>query len=299
MGVDLNKQKQKKEDENRKAAERAARLTVRNVKRWKPNVGDSRVRIMPPWTSDGYNADNWANEVYLHWGVPGVEYPILCVTQTPGKEGSCAICDLVDNLRASQDPADNEMAKDLRAKSSYDANIVNLKDPVYKQDEVDAWEEENQGQECPFTAGQTKIQVWTFGTTIYKQLLDIFADGTDITDIESGFDVIITREGKTRETTKYRLRIDTKPSSFQVKGDINLMEKLVNLDLLHQVKDPGEIKALLNGDTAPATKALPPKSEDEEEEAAPPAKKVEKKPESDESDVDQLEKALKNAVKKK
>ncbi len=305
MGVDLQKQKEKKQEEARKVAERLARQLQRTVQRWKPKTGESKIRLMPPWTSEGHNANNFANEVYLHWHIPGISYPVLCVAQTPGQEGVCPVCELYEQLKASDSPEDQELAKEVRAKVSYDSNIVDLKDPVYKQTDVDAFEEENPGVECPFTVGSTKVQVWSYGVTLYKNFLDIFASGVDITDLSTGFNINLTREGKTRENTKYRMILEPDRSPFVPKGDIDLMEKIYNLDAMHQAKDPDELRALVSGEVSPE-KALTPKtapkalaaavSEDVEEEVVPVA--VKKKGPSM-SDMDKLQEQLKAAVKQK
>lgn len=272
MGVDIAKMKLKKEEEARKTAEQNARNSTRRVIRWKPKTGENKVRIMPPWSTDDTNpnANQFYREVYLHWNVGGEgSFPILCPVLTPhGPGGICEVCIKVAGLRATKDPTDMEVAKTLAARRSYDSNIVDLKRPVYKEEDTEEWEADHPGEDCPFTVGDTKIQVWTYGVLMFKDLLDIFTD-VEISDLDTGRDLIVTREGTGRESTKYRVRSAPNPTAFKVQ-QIVLEEKLVNLDMLQQYKTSEEVKAILAGvDNSTPTKQLVGKSEDSDDSDKP------------------------------
>lgn len=254
-----------------KAKEEAQRATgggrgAGRVKYWKPRDGKNRIRLMPPWSTDpsNVNAGQFWREVYVHWSVGqngrdeenGASFS--CPVKTPGGPGGhCPICVQVDRLRATKDPVDAEMAKDLRAKQRLYSNVVDLDDPTYTPADIGEWRESQQDKdrECPFSVGDTKVQVWSYGPQIFKELLDVFTDQIDITDLSKGHDVILTREGKGRET-KYRMRISPTPTKHNFVGPV--AERLVDLDRLMPFTAPENMQAALTGAPMPAVASLPP-----------------------------------------
>ena len=183
-----------KEKLNRKAREEEERQKNQNfgpkILWWKPAQGESRIRLTPGWTSEGPNADMPFREVYRHWsiGLGGYEdkgRSFTCPVKTEdGPGGVCEICDEVTALRNSGSPADQEMAKEIYAKRRMYSNIVDLKDPEYTEADYLAWEQDKkEGDECHFEIGDTKVQVFSYGTKIYEMILDFLQDD-DLGDFE-------------------------------------------------------------------------------------------------------------------
>lgn len=251
-GVDVNKVKQKAEEEAAKAAARQAG----GFRYWSPKGGKNKIRFMPPWTAEGNNANQFWREVFVHWGIGADDageggQSFACPTQTPfGPGGACPVCVYVAQLRGTKDAADMEMANNLRAKNRFYSNIVDMDDSVYTSKDVEEWKErqEDKTRECAFKPGDTKVQVFSYGPMIYKDLLDIFCE-TDISDLNGGHDVIITREGTGRET-KYRTRAEFSATAFAPKGRA-ISEAVIDLDRLMPFAPPEQMAAALNGE-APA-----------------------------------------------
>lgn len=257
MGVDLKKMRKRQQEEEEKAAARA----VGGFKYWSPEVGENRVRFMPPWTEEGPNANDFTREVYIHWNVgpeeKGVTFP--CPVKTPhGPDISCPVCLFVKQLRSTDDAADQEVAAETAAKQRFYSNIVDLKNPEYTSQDVVDWKAKNQGEsECPFLPGDTKIQVFSYGPMIFKDLLDIFNDNIDITDLQTGWDVVIKREGKGRQT-KYRVRLDSAKGecAFKFKSKDPIEKKLINLDRIMPYKPVEDMEAAIRG-ALPTSNLLP------------------------------------------
>lgn len=229
---------------------------------WKPKVGENRIRLTPAWTEEGENAGMPFREVYRHWGVVEGGFSdeggasFTCPVRTPdGPGGTCEICDFVAALRASGNPADNETAKQLTAKRRMYSNIIDMKDPVYTEEDYEEWEENaREGDECHFNVGDTKVQVFSYGTTIYKLLLDFLQDGIDLGDFEDSVELKLVREGKGLNT-KYRLRLNTKSKPFEFVGE--LYDLLYDLDNITPFPKEGDMAAALNGTVAQKASALP------------------------------------------
>lgn len=262
MGVDMTKVRQKAEEEAQKAQQRSAG----GFKYWKAKNGKNRVRFMPPWSEDpnNPNANQFWREIYMHFGVGdggddeenGMAFP--CPVKTPHSPAgaTCPICSYVAELRATKDPMDLEQANRIRAKQRFYSNIVDLDDPTFTQQDVDEWKsrQEDKTRECGFKVGETKVQVFSYGPMIYKELLDVFCDQQiDITDLNTGHDVTIHRETpdpkKPRET-KYRTRPDFDEKPFAVKGR-PLAEALVDLDKINPFASAADMEAALNGNAPP------------------------------------------------
>lgn len=286
MAIDFSRLNQLIEDEREREREKKNGFGPK-VLWWKAKQGENRIRICPPWTEEGPNGGLPFREVYQHWGVGEGGYVeeggrmFTCPVKTPsGPGGTCEVCDLVAQLRASGSPADNEIAKQLYAKRRLYSNIIDLKDPVYTQADMDSWEENARGgDECHFEVGDTKVQVYSYGTTIYRQLLDFLQDEIDLTDFSEPTELKLVREGKGLNTS-YRLRINTRSKPFEVVGDLS--ELMYDLDEITPFPKEGAMAAALTGESvkksnalgsgAAAAPGLPPANvdEDEEEDEGPP-----------------------------
>lgn len=263
MGVDIAKARARAEEELAKSKANANRSASYSIKYWKPKAGQNRIRLMPPWTEDpnNPNAKQFWREIYIHWSIGEDENnkkSFACPVKTPvSPGGDCPICQHVDKLRATKSAIDAEQAKELRAKQQLYSNMVDLDDPVYEESDVTEWQESqnDKTRECPFEAGEPKVQAWMYGPTIFKELLDIFTDNVDITDINKGHNLTLTREGKERNT-RYRLRIDPVASKFDTQG-VDIATKLIDLDLLKPFEEAVVMLQALNGMTDGGT-ARPP-----------------------------------------
>lgn len=257
MGVDLSKMKQVQQETEAKNAKKGGSGYIF----WTPKPDKNRIRLMPPWTSEGNWRDSFFRELAMHWGIGTEEEKQHFSCPTRSKHGpevqskACPICMQVEKLRGSGNPADAEYANELRARTRYYSNIVDMADPVYTAKDVLEWQTKQQDKtrECPFTAGDTKVQVYSYGPQVFDELLAVFADqGIDITDFSSGHDIIITREGAGR-TTKYKTRPDFQATVFKFIGKPYL-EVLPNLDTIVTFQPLQAMQAALDG--APASPQL-------------------------------------------
>lgn len=240
--TDIEKAKQQ-------AAEEAARVAAMGgygaVKYWKPKVGQNIVRILPPWTTEGTNAFQWWRQIWQHWNVGPEESKktVVCPEKTPPKEGKCPICEELERLRVTGDPADLEIAKQMRAQMRVHANIIDLKDPKWTQTDIDELSGEGVEQDRLPEVGDPKVQIWGFGTLIFNDLLDYYTDDMDLADLEDGYNIKIKREGK-GINTKYRVRLEQDPSAAPVSDD---ELKLNNLDNMWKILSEAEILAIMEG----------------------------------------------------
>ena len=256
MGVNLQKMQETKAELDAKAALRAAG----GARFWKAKVGNSKIRLLPPWTNKGAFADDFAREVAVHWNVGEENQRFLCPVKSPGVEGPCPICDLVAQLRKTEDPGDSELANELRPRIQYFSNIVDLEDPVYTQKDVDEYKsrQQDKSKEVPFTVGTTKTQVYGYGPSVYEKIVNLFAVlFQDLTDLKTGRDIIITRKGNDKNNTRYDV-IQADATPLKVQGEL----RMTDLDAFQQpakLEDmQGAVAGLLGVPAAPPPPQLPP-----------------------------------------
>lgn len=202
------------------------------VQLWDPEDGDNKIRVMPPWTDKGPNKLQCWREVYQHWIN---KRPYLCPTKTPDATPgqACPICHYVEQLRGTKDPVDQEKAGDLRAKQRFFSSIVDIEDPIYTKDDLVEWKanEYNKDKDCPFELGETKVQMWSYGPMIFNQLLALVSDeGANVLDFAEGYNIIVTKSGKGKQNTEYRVRAEFKPSTFDFKAQKPELEWFPDLD---------------------------------------------------------------------
>lgn len=260
--VNIDKAKKKAAEEAAKAErfQKSARLY------WKPKQGKNLIRVLPPWTDSGPNQFQFWREIYVHWGIgPDEEHQahLSCPKLSPPGGGECPVCEEYDRLRATKQPEDLEAAKEIRARQRAFSNIIDLSDPTWSEDDVD--ELKLQGVEDLPEPGDPKIQIFSYGPTILKELLDIFTDEIDLTDLKEGHNVIITRSGQGLQT-EYRVRIETKASAAPLKGEPDL----IDLDSLMPFREPHEMKAILEGLDPEEVKKLEAGSSEESTESEEP-----------------------------
>lgn len=191
---------------------------------WSVKNGRNVIRILPPWTDEGFHQGVFWREVAQHWGVTdNFRGPILCPKKTPGEggeQGECPICDFVDDLRLRKnDAAAQQLARDLRAKSSYLLNILDVEDPVYTAADVNDWRRRRPEDEVPFAEGDPKVQVYSASITIFNDILsNIQENSLDITDLDNGHDIIVTRHYNAAD--KLKTRYDVVPKVKSSKADV-------------------------------------------------------------------------------
>jgi hypothetical protein len=250
------------------AEERLSRGGGTRAQFWKPKDGANLIRILPAWTDKvpEFAAQFW-REVAQHWNVSSDQKgPILCPRKTPGLSGPCPICELVDELKKDKANVQaKSVVKEIRAKTTYLFNIVDSKDPEYTAQDVATWTTANPGEDCPFAAGDMKIQVYAAPLTVYDTILGIITTGSnDITRLEEGRGVTITRfPNKDPKKTRYQVTPEMSPSAINV-GDREFpqlhqmgftMAYDEMLDLLHSGVGGDFVASLPDGNGA--TGALP------------------------------------------
>lgn len=268
------------------------------LKIFKFKGSEAKLRIMPPWVEDDeddpklepYKGQFW-REVAQHWNInDDQKAPILCPKKTPYIDGDeCPICDFVEELRSKykNDPAALELAKDVRAKTAYLLTVIDRNDEKYTAKDVATWKKERPDKDVPFEAGDAKLQVYAAPFTVFNFIINIFAQGGDIVDLDEGRDVFITRTGKGIKT-KY-----TVVSGFNnTPAGLEPGQELLDLTSMGYQASVGEMRKLLtDGIGGDYAKSLPsaaadsvaslPDSTDEEE---------------DDADVDDLEAEMRNEL---
>lgn len=197
---------------------------------WRPEAGENKIRIMPSWATEGDFTQQFWREVSQHWNVTEAQKgPILCPKQTPDLAGACPICEFVDELK--QDKTDLEkqkLAKDLKAKTAYLLNVVVLQDPEYTVQDVVEYKKANPDRECPFEAGQPKVQIYACPVSLFGQILGLIeSSGQDITSLgaDTGRDVTIKKiPNKDRFKTRYEVYPSFNASAFESENPVVLPE---------------------------------------------------------------------------
>lgn len=278
--------------------------SVVGAKWWRPGTGSNTIRILPPWSDDSKYQDMFWREIHQHWGVSEDQRgPVMCPKLTPDLEGECPICELIAELRADKaNPAAQQRARDIRAKKAFLLNIVDLKDPTYTASDVAEWRKSSPDKECPFEAGDDKVQVYACPLSIFDQILGIMdSSGLDITDLEDGRNITIK---KTPHKDPMKTRYEVYPD-LEAKPSVAQSPSLVALDKVGYQMDYNQMLQLLDGEDASSSLALAggsstkslPSSKDEDDSYLnkndSPAKKV------DEDDVGAAMRAALSKSKKR
>jgi len=216
------------------AEERLSRGGGARAQFWKPKNGTNTIRIMPPWTNPTHDeslvlsddlsfyADQFWREVAQHWGLSEDQRgPIVCPDKTPGLSGDCPVCEFVAELRADKSNVQAiELAKDIRAKTAYLYNVVDMKDPVYTAADVAEYTKERPDAECPFKPGDAKVQIYAAPLTVHDAILGmISANKQDVTRLDTGRGVVITRyPNKDPKKTRYSVVPDFDARPFELSG---------------------------------------------------------------------------------
>lgn len=245
-----------------------------SMKFWKPAAGKNVVRVLPPWTNEGPMAGQFYREVHQHWNLTDESGPVLCPKKTPeaSADKECPICDLVEQLRARKtDVEAQEMVKKLRAKVAYLMSVVDVNDSEYSAKDVAEWKKERPDNDCPFEVGDVKIQCYAATSTIADQIMNIvIANEMDITDLESGNNVIITKIPnkdplKTRYTVTPELKKTVAPCGSEVKlPDLSQVGKVKSVEDMLKLLSEGPAASFVGrlssnaGTSSKATASLEP-----------------------------------------
>lgn len=209
---------------------------------WRPESGENKVRVMPTWDSD-LGPQFW-REVSQHWNVSDDQKgPILCPKNTPGLEGDCPICELVDQLRMDKSNHEGQrFAKEIKAKRTYLLNVIVEKDPIYTAQDVAEFTQSRPDTECPFEVGDPKIQLFACPVSIFDALLGfINSSQEDITHLNTGRGITIKKiPNKDRIKTRYEV-----VPSFKVEDTSLKNPAIPDLSKVGFVLDYGQMIELL------------------------------------------------------
>lgn len=255
MGLLDKVTEQKQRTENSLARGKGGGTSL-SAKWWRPGAGDNKIRLMPPWTNEKAYADQFWREAAQHWNVsPDQKGPVMCPKQTPGMGGDCPICEFITELKQDKTNLDaQKLAKQIKAKVAYFINVVDFKDSVYTAQDVAEFTKNQPDKDCPFSPGETKVQVYACPITVFDQILGLIkTSGQDITDLKKGRNLTLKKIAhKDPLKTRYECYPDLDKSVADV-TDLKLialdqvgynMEYDKMLDLLHTGPASGYISSL-------------------------------------------------------
>jgi len=128
---------------------------------WKPETGESVVRILPTPDGDPFK------QLHFHYNV-GKENGFLCPKRNFGDD--CPVCGFATKLYKSGDAENMKSAKEMFVRERFFSFVV-----------VRGKEEEG-------------VKLWGYGKRVYEKLLNFMLDPDygDFTDIDQGYDVKVT-----------------------------------------------------------------------------------------------------------
>lgn len=166
---------------------------------WKPEVGENPVRFLPKlkgWKSH-------AKIIYEHFiddaADPDRSIRFVCPRNTTKGEQRCPVCEQADKLKRSRSPVDHDRAKEMYPQMRVYTNIIDREAP------------------------EMGPRIYPFGKTVWNALKKIAKSkhgGGDYTNPgPNGFDVIIDREGTSKNDTRYAVRAARSDSELTVEVD--------------------------------------------------------------------------------
>lgn len=192
---------------------------------YKPKSGQNVLRFLPP--PEGKNSPFVVS--YQHWiTLPDGSRSNLNCARMISKQ-RCPVCEKMDDLLRSGNEVDFKAASEFKPKLRVFANIIDRED-------------EAKG-----------VQVFGFGKSVLDQLVSIRKDtraGGDFTDIDDGFDIILTKKGEGMKT-EYTCLASRESSMLSEDGDLtNLwLDNQYDLDVYKRVLPFEEAYAKLTGET--------------------------------------------------
>ena len=205
---------------------------------WKAKEGRNVVRILPPKDDGKYY---FGTRQHFVPGDAGKNLPIVCLRDDPKRQDAkvCPLCQYVAELRES---GDKKLVDDLVGKSRYYMNII----------DKNAEKEGNQVLGC--------------GPRMHLDILGVFSDpdvNMDITDPESGVDVIVQRVGTGKRGTRYTVHARIQSLNSPVDFD---PEQLVDLNSLVMQVSFEELEGMVEELKEKGSVSRPGASEEAEEE---------------------------------
>lgn len=142
--------------------------------------GTIRVRVLPVGVENEFVQE--VTQFYLGAEIKGVYSPNTF-------DEPCAIYDKFKELKESSEEGDKELAKSLSPKKKYLMPVI-----IYK---------DLKGKEVDEEKGVTMVQITG---ELYQEIIDLYLDEDewgDMTDVDNGYDLKLTRTGTGRFDTKY------------------------------------------------------------------------------------------------
>lgn len=188
---------------------------------WRPEEGKNyNVRFIAiPGNGDGLPF----KELQFYYGIgdkAGFLTPHQFGKQDPVQE-------LINKLRSDDNKDSYELAKKLYPKMRFFGAVI-------------VRGEEDKG-----------VRIWSFGKTVYQDLLNIMMDSDygDITDVKKGYDIKVSCEkvsGKQFADTSVRPRPNSSPLSEDSSKAKEWLENIPNIDEIYTLKPYDEIKRALD-----------------------------------------------------
>ena len=189
----------------------------------KLEVGRNVVRFLPT-ASPEVNGGSPFFMVYQHFiNVPGQDTPAIFPCPWRMEKRSCPACNYANMLQRSGNPADARRARDFFPSQRIFANVIDRSNP------------------------EAGPRILGFGKTIYEELVNLRVDedaGGDFTDPDTGFDIIITREGTGRMDTRYTVNASRSQGPIE---DESWIYDQQDLERFTKVPSDDEIQAKLEG----------------------------------------------------
>lgn len=191
--------------------------------------GTTVLRVMPPYSEKGF----WYKKIHEYYFQLGSTHIYMPSPRDFGQKDP--IWDLADEVFASGDKEKIEQFRRFRPREVYLINAYIFNEP-------------NQQKQSD------KIVVLKVPKTVQRQLKLLDTDAStgygDITDLATGVNITVHREGNTKETTKYNVNPHRNSTNIfdelKSKGlDLNKME-LNNLDVVYPPKSTQEIQDILD-----------------------------------------------------
>jgi len=182
----------KKQEKPKKSQSPVAWITLKD--------GDEMLlRLLPPWTSEGYHAHKPHLRTFQHWDVGAKKERVICPQKVtddmPIETVPCYICEQVEMLFKTGNPLDEQKARRMRAGQSFIYQCVDRDDPEWT-------EYDDQAKEKPELVGTPKIKFLRLPWQGHSQILDFFADPDygEICHPLNGLDIKVSRSGSGLET---------------------------------------------------------------------------------------------------
>jgi len=214
-----------------------------------------RIRILPPWTAEGPNAELPYKKVHQHWDLTGGKRA-NCPAQL--REDKCFVCEQREQLAETGHPDDASRSKKLKPNRRFVYQVIDRDDPVFKATDKEVQEKQE-------LIGEAKIKFLSIGWMAHEKMLDLFASAHwgDVTDPFEGYDLEMSRTGEGLNTTYSFLPIPEKCPVFPEKSEMETLEKYMggegNLDEHRMWKSNtyDETRALYYGEDTNSQNSLP------------------------------------------